>query len=271
MEDKKTKAKNALMIDPRTINLTGFVLSIISAIAVILSGPLYQLDILSLTDSFGLLRFSLTFGLGLSTIVCFLGLIYGIISFKKDFFIHSRHSIIGIALALVLVALPASYLSRGAPPIHEITTDFDNPPSFIDLLPLREEDNAANPPEYKQIIEGFGLKIDVIAKQQEHYPEISPLIINKANYEDIFEHAINSAKELGWTLVSQNPKLGRIEAYDKTLWFGFTDDISIRITEIPMAYKIDLRSKSRVGFGDFGINAERINFFIEKMKKLVKS
>ena len=55
---------------------------------------------------------------------------------------------------------------------------------------------------------------------------------------------------------------GRIEASDTTLWFGFVDDVVIRVTLVDKGSRVDIRSKSRVGGGDVGINAKRIRKFL---------
>jgi uncharacterized protein (DUF1499 family) len=47
-----------------------------------------------------------------------------------------------------------------------------------------------------------------------------------------------------------------------SFWFGFTDDIVIRVTPAQNGSIVDLRSVSRVGKSDLGANAKRINQFI---------
>ena len=71
---------------------------------------------------------------------------------------------------------------------------------------------------------------------------------------------------MGWHVVSSKPTAGRIEAYDTTFWYGFIDDIVIRVTSGNGATRLDIRSKSRVGVGDIGANARRIRGFFEKLK-----
>jgi uncharacterized protein (DUF1499 family) len=59
---------------------------------------------------------------------------------------------------------------------------------------------------------------------------------------------------------------GRIEAVDTTFWFGFQDDIVIRIRGEAAGTRVDVRSKSRVGRGDLGANARRIRGFLEALR-----
>ncbi len=70
---------------------------------------------------------------------------------------------------------------------------------------------------------------------------------------------------MGWIIVAVEPQEMRIEATDTSLLFGFKDDIVIRVTGHGNGSRIDMRSLSRVGKGDFGVNAKRIRSFMEKL------
>ena len=67
---------------------------------------------------------------------------------------------------------------------------------------------------------------------------------------------------LNWTLVNADFETGIVEAYDTTRVFGFVDDIVIRVRARGNGSRIDIRSVSRVGLGDAGMNAARIRSFI---------
>ncbi len=71
---------------------------------------------------------------------------------------------------------------------------------------------------------------------------------------------------MGWKIVDANKSGGRIEAMDRTFWFGFQDDIVIRIAQDASGSRIDLRSVSRVGKSDMGTNAARISSFLKRMQ-----
>ena len=66
---------------------------------------------------------------------------------------------------------------------------------------------------------------------------------------------------MGWENIVSNTGEQRIEATDTTWWFGFVDDIVIRIRSEEIGSRIDVRSLSRVGVGDLGENAARIRRF----------
>ncbi len=126
-----------------------------------------------------------------------------------------------------------------SPPIHDISTDVEYAPAFEKLLPLRK--GASNGPEYdgpkKVVIKG---KITTVAELQKlKYPDIKTLgdLLNphgdpKVDPKAIlFWRAFERAKSFGWNIVAFDEKTGRIEATDTTLWFGFTDDIVVRVQQ----------------------------------------
>ena len=165
----------------------------------------------------------------------------------------------GIVLGLAMVSVPGAFIvsARGAPPIHDITTDPDNPPAFVAILPRRA--GAANPPEYAGS--------EVSAQQRRSYPDIRPLVLS-GSAADVFDRALAAVQDLGWDLVASDRAAGRIEAVDTTFWFGFKDDVVIRITPeaSDRTARVDVRSKSRVGVGDVGTNARRVRTLLTRLQ-----
>lgn len=172
-----------------------------------------------------------------------------------------------IGFALALVALLSSLTVAGtlwhwkqkaqaSPKIHDITTDTVNPPTFKAILPLRKD--APNPSEYGGP--------EIAALQRSGYPGIGPAIL-PLSANDAFQEALSTAIKMGWQIVDANQAEGRIEATDTTFWFGFKDDIIIRVTPERTGSRIDVRSVSRVGLSDVGTNAGRIERFLKKVKK----
>ena len=76
---------------------------------------------------------------------------------------------------------------------------------------------------------------------------------------------------MGWEIVAANAEEGRIEATDTTLWFGFKDDVVVRIQARDDESLLDVRSVSRVGKSDVGTNAQRIRAYLRKFKQLTNS
>ncbi len=170
-------------------------------------------------------------------------------------------SVFGLLIALSIVIVPWSYwrLAQSVPPIHDITTDTENPPGFVAILPLRK--NAPNTAVY-------GGR-DVAAKQQAAYPDLVPLVLPLPP-DQAFDRALKQTRSLGWVIVNADPNQGRIEATDTTFWFRFKDDVVIRIVPADRGSRLDIRSVSRVGKSDVGANARRIRKFLKALTKEIQ-
>src|SRR5437588_404451 len=104
-----------------------------------------------------------------------------------------------------------------------------------------------------------------LAEQQRRaYPDIVPAVL-AAGPEVAFARALDAARAMGWEIVDAQPKEGRIEATATTFWFGFKDDVVVRITPLSAGSRIDVRSKSRVGRGDTGTNAQRVRAYLKRL------
>lgn len=169
-----------------------------------------------------------------------------------------RPMLAGIVGLAAFAALGVTFAgARGVPPIHDITTDTQNPPAFVAVVPVRAADGAANPPEYE------GERI--AALQTAAYPKVRALVLDEPP-ASAFDKALIAVGAMGWELVDSQPVQGRIEATATTGWFGFKDDIVIRVQPQGTAARVDVRSKSRVGVGDMGANAKRIEGFLDKLR-----
>jgi uncharacterized protein (DUF1499 family) len=160
-------------------------------------------------------------------------------------------------LASAAVPLRFQQLARSVPPIHEIATDPGDPPPFVAVLALRA--TAPNPPHYG------GEK--VASQQLAAYPDIQPLVL-ALPVKEAFERAHRVAQALGWDVVAIDAAAGRIEATHTTAWFGFKDDVVVRVLPAGTSgSRIDVRSKSRVGRGDAGANAKRVRSFLAALRQ----
>ena len=164
-----------------------------------------------------------------------------------------------IALAAIFIPWSMGQKAHQVPAIHDITTDTENPPQFVALLAVRQA--AANKAAYGGP--------EIAAKQRAAYPDIVPLELVLPP-DAALALAENAARALGWQVAQVNGKEGRIEATDTTFWFGFKDDIIIRITPTTRGSRIDVRSVSRVGRSDLGANAKRIRGYLAKIRELEK-
>jgi uncharacterized protein (DUF1499 family) len=165
---------------------------------------------------------------------------------------------VALILALVVVGLPWSWQqqARAVPPIHDISTDLDDPPPFVAIAPLRAD--APNPVAYAGP--------ETAAQQREAYPDVQPRYL-AVPPGDALAAAERAARSLGWTVVDVSPEDGRLEAYDTTFWFRFVDDVVVRVRPEGSGSRVDVRSKSRVGRSDVGTNAARVRRFLAEMDR----
>jgi uncharacterized protein (DUF1499 family) len=144
--------------------------------------------------------------------------------------------------------------AKGVPPIHDITTDTEDPPEFVAVLPLRA--GAANPATYGGD--------SVAALQRQGYPDIRPLHLDVPP-AGAFARSLATAKAMDWQIVSADTAAGRLEATATTRWFGFKDDVVVRIRPDSTGSRVDVRSVSRVGKSDVGTNAARVRTFLARL------
>lgn len=164
--------------------------------------------------------------------------------------------ILSLAFGVMAFYLPRKFFQRGklAPPIHDITTDVKDPPQFVAVLPLRKD--ALNPATYGGD--------SVAALQQKAFPDIGPLHLGLAPGQ-AFDRALAAAQDMGWTIDAADSTAGRIEATATTSWFGFKDDVIVRIRAEGDGSRVDVRSVSRVGKGDLGTNAARVRSYLARL------
>lgn len=135
--------------------------------------------------------------------------------------------------------------ARGKPMIHDITTDLEDPPSFT-VFPVAP----------------FEARVGEI--QRKAYPDVKPRLL-ELSPSDAFARARAAAESLRWEIASARAGEGMLEATDTTGWFGFKDDIVVRIRPAGNGSRIDVRSTSRVGKSDVGKNAKRIREYLGKL------
>ena len=215
------------------------------------SGPAYRGEFISLDEAFNLLRNGV-YAAGGAVAVSIVTLLFSLLVHR------SRPALIAtlvIVAAAALLYVPWQHWQRAqqVPAIHDITTDTQNPPVFEALADAREA--APNAVDYPG---------DATAQQQQAaYPYIKPLVLDEAP-QMILAAAQAEAEEAGWRIARITDN--HIEATATTRWFGFEDDVVIRLTELENGVQVDMRSASRLGASDVGTNAARIEKFLTALE-----
>jgi uncharacterized protein (DUF1499 family) len=203
-----------------------------------------------------------------------LGAVWGIAALYLNAGTASNYGVGGLlgSLAIIVVPLYTLYevnIAHAIPPIHDISTDTEHPPQFVALL--HDRPGATNPPDYDgpKLVRTYDGKIRTTAEVQKlYYFDIKPVPFLGATAASVYQRALRAAGAMGWRIVAAVPSKdgGRIEATDTSFFFGFKDDIVIRVRPAgKMGAHLDIRSKSRIGESDLGANAAHIHAYEKKL------
>ena len=167
----------------------------------------------------------------------------------------------GIVVALMGLALPLWYLAQFfmLPQLTDIETTPRQPIDFKQLPATRPP--GATPSRSR---------IRPSPRCRKRPTPTSVRWSSSAPRREVFDMVSEAVKRLGWTVGLSEPPgddgVGRIEATDRTLIMGFTDDVLVRVTGDDAHALIDVRSVSRYGLHDLGANAKRIRTLFAEVK-----
>ena len=234
-----------------------FMAACAAVLCVALAGPLHRFLGLDFDVAIGLFRYGFYLGAGAIA----LGLATILPTRPGE---HRRGfvaAVLALAIGIAAAWTPFKWFldARNSPHINDITTDTADPPQLVVTRQLRRD--AQTPAAYAGA--------SVADLQHAAYPDIQPIKLAMPP-ADTFKRVDRVAEAMGWEVVARAPgdgrSDGRLEAVDTTAWFGFQDDIVVRIRPDGAGSRIDIRSKSRVGSSDLGANARRIRDFTLRLK-----
>ncbi len=234
-----------------------FMAACAAVLCVALAGPLHRFLGLDFDVAIGLFRYGFYLGAG--------AIALGLATILPTRPGERRRGFVAAVLALA-IGIAAAWTpfkwfleARNSPHINDITTDTADPPQLVVTRQLRRD--AQTPAAYAGA--------SVADLQHAAYPDIQPIKLAMPP-ADAFKRVDRVAEAKGWEVVARAPgdgrSDGRLEAVDTTAWFGFQDDIVVRIRPDGAGSRIDIRSKSRVGSSDLGANARRIRDFSRRLK-----
>ena len=218
----------------------------------VVAGPAYRIGVLSLPNAFALLRWGAYAGVAGMLV----GLLAGLLAYRRGTKVGTLLASLAFLGGVAVFGIPFEWQrgARNVPPIHDITTDLEDPPTFDAVVALRAD--APNTLERPQ---------GLAEQQRRGYPDLAPVVLPVPS-DRAFDRALASAQEAGWRIVTADKGSGRIEATDTTQWFGFQDDIVVRLTPWGTGTRVDVRSVSRVGRSDVGTNARRIRRYLDRLQ-----
>ncbi|MEC5289283.1 DUF1499 domain-containing protein [Aurantimonas sp. C2-6-R+9] len=227
--------------------LTGFALGLGAIAGIALSGIGYRYG-----------WWQVTTALNISTYAAYtaaLGLVLSVIGLARSRPGGERRGflvgLLGLAASLPVVAMAAEweYATRAYPPINDVSTDIEDPPVFWDM---------PKPTDYPGG--------EVAELQRAAYPDLAPLALT-VTPDQAFSLARELVDDEGWEIVAEEPEDGRIEAVAGSFLYDFKDEVIVRVTPSDDGAIVDVRSRSRTGRLDRGVNAKRIRAVLAELKE----
>jgi uncharacterized protein (DUF1499 family) len=164
-------------------------------------------------------------------------------------------TLLSLAVALPVFAVIMAHFKY--PPINDITTDFANPPEYVhaaELTPNQGRDMKYNRDKY-------------MAAQQKGYPPLAPGSV-AAEPTAVFDRVKTLVASMpDWQITYVDSKTKTLEGVSTSQLFHFQDDFVIQVRPGPNGTSlVEMRSKSRDGVGDLGVNYNRIVMFLGRLQ-----
>ena len=224
-------------------------------VVVLVSSPLsYKFGFLSLIPSI----ISLMVGLVGCILVSFSSMMMLFIAIKCELYLDTKLLLLSLIISLLPLIFISPQVVKGyaSPPIRDVSTDTHNPPTF-DTLSSRQTD-ADN--DFSQGTYAVSEE-ERVEMQRKSYPDLKTLV-SSLDFESALSRSDMLLRRHGLEIIAVDEDKGIIEATDTTFWFGFKDDVVVRLSQHSIGTKVDIRSVSRIGIRDFGKNASRIERFL---------
>ena len=257
----------------RWVNRLTWAFIILAPLVFVMAAIGYKLGLFDLGFAFG------TLNQKLGPLMLLLCGIMGVASLLGAFIVKPRKGLVPGILGIVIMAFAFGKLLttkktvyEKLPFIHDVTTDTQDPPVFGEtVMAERAKVEGVNTADYVGKMapvfkdeKPAGEKL-VSALQTKAFPEIRPLVLGDKK-DVVFGEALATAKSMGWKIKEEDLAAGRIDATDTTFWYGFDDDITIRLRDGKGGGTIvDVRSLSRIGGSDMGKNADRVGEFLDRL------
>lgn len=234
------------------------------AIAMALATGAGMLDWQTSLGSLRNLTYTAMAGGGLSLVACVALLL-------RKHFHRLLWPVIAILVAGGFVGYASYSFGKAVPPIHDITTDLANLPTF-ETLTLRADNREIVPDGDRADLAALDNAARWRRWHEEAYADIQPIMV-PVSVPDAVAAVERLVEERGWGLAIADPATGRVEATDTVSIYRFKDDVVLRITPSPNGEGsiVNMRSVSRVGVSDMGVNGDRVRAFLADLEAATRS
>ena len=228
----------------------------LSAGAVLLlggSGPLHQLGVLTLGSAY----VGVWLAVGLGCVSAVVGAYATRAAISQPLRPPFALACVALALSSLAIAGPVRDWRRvhAAAPLHDVSTDLQRPPTF---KTLSDVEPAASRPMPRPT------RVDAL--QVAAYPDIKPILLPVPT-DMAFEEVLETMADLDWVVADASEEDGIVETTVHSAWFGFKDDIVVRLTAIEGQTRVDVRAVARDGSNDGGRNAEHVREFLAELQR----
>ena len=239
--------------------MAALILALLGGLAAISPGPLYKADLVALGGAFWTLRQAALLCIAAAALA---GLLIVAGLFRGVPWRTGLALLVAFAIGTGTADTIAGMREKAARnPIHDVTSDVDDPPQFALLSPRTYDDGsragrAAHPHPHWRLAHRY------------LYADIDTVTLATDPAETL--KAVRAAAEaMGWQIAGTRQAAGRqyLEATATTGWFGFTDQLVIRLAPGEAGTAVDIRSVSQIGVSDLGANAERVRTFFEQLDR----
>lgn len=158
-------------------------------------------------------------------------------------------------------------IARSVPAIHDISTNLDDWPRFYRLT-VRADNLETVPDMGRAELAALPPRERWRAIHREYYGDIAPIRVPWTVAETV-ARARALAERRGWEVVTTDPGQGIMEAVDTSFFFRFKDNVVVRVRPAGEGSGsiVDMRSISRVGVSDVGVNARRVRDFLAELQR----
>jgi hypothetical protein len=201
---------------------------------------------------------AMTASVALALIALALALVWTISALKHNRGEGKRAGLPTLLGSLLLLYVPLHTVYQGlmAPPIHDVTTNPEEPPQFVALAKRATGANSVTF-DASEMVHYRGEHNTVSYMLHEYYSKLTYPLALIMPPSKMFWRCFNTAKRMGWHIVDYSEKEGRIEATATSFWFGQVSDIVIRVRPAgTLGARFDMRAESETGSRDFGRNLE---------------
>jgi uncharacterized protein (DUF1499 family) len=249
---------------PRRIAWAGLVLSIGSVLTALLAAVGTGSGAWAYGTGLGLLRYAL-FAATAGAVIAMVAFVAGRRSGARTGWMSAVS--LGISLAFIAYLGNQIATARSVPAIHDVSTDLEDLPRFT-ALRLRPDNLAQVPDQGRPELAAVTPEERWKALHREAYGDLRPLRLPVAP-ERVVARVAGIARDRGWTIARVDNAAGIVEATDTSLFFRFKDDVVVRVRPDPVRPSgsvVDVRSVSRVGVSDIGVNARRVRAFLADLR-----